>query len=89
MIESAETVVPRAKATVVYLGPVAPHWEVHGVMGDPHVIEEFRQRVLARLLMLPAHDPQFRRNRERIVRDGEREGVICEWDMEGISRELL
>ena len=33
----------------------------------PTVIEEFRQRALARLLLLPPHDPQFRRNRERVV----------------------
>ena len=29
---------------VVYLGPVAPHWEVHGVFGDGRLIDEFRQR---------------------------------------------
>jgi hypothetical protein len=37
--------------------------------------------VLARLLLLPPHDPQFRRNRERVVRDAERENVILEWDL--------
>ena len=50
---------------VVYLGPVAPHWEVHGVFGDGRMIDEFRQRAVARLQLLPPHDPQFRRNRER------------------------
>ena len=52
---------------MVYLGPVAPHWEVESEFGDRAVIEEFRQRALARLVLLPPHDPQFRRNRERIV----------------------
>ncbi len=74
---------PRAKAVVVYLGPVAPHWEVRQVSGDARVVDDFRQRVLARLLMLPAHDPQFRRNRERVMRDAEREGVVIEWDISG------
>jgi hypothetical protein len=45
------------------------------------VIEEIRQRILARLLLLPPHDPQFRRNRERVVRDAERENLILEWDL--------
>jgi hypothetical protein len=53
----------------MYLGPVAPHWEVHGVFGDGRLIDEFRQRALARLQLLPPHDPQFRRNRERVARD--------------------
>ncbi len=72
---------PRAKAVVVYLGPVAPHWEVRLVSGDSRVVDDFRQRVLARLLMLPAHDPQFRRNRERVVRDAEREGIVIDWEI--------
>ena len=45
------------------------------------VIEEFRQRALARLLLLPPHDPQFRRNRERVVRDAERENLLLDWDL--------
>ena len=44
-------------------------------------IEEFRTRILARLVLLPRDDPQFRRNRERIVRDGERENNSLEWDL--------
>ena len=40
---------PRGHVRVVYLGPVAPHWEVHGVFGDNRVIDEFRQRAVARL----------------------------------------
>lgn len=45
--------VPVAKIKILYLGPVAPHWDVHGVSGDRPVIEDFRQRVNARLLLLP------------------------------------
>jgi len=73
--------VPVAKIKVVYLGPVAPHWDVVGINGERSVIEDFRQRVNARLLLLPPHDPQFKRNRERIVRDAEREGIVLDWDL--------
>jgi hypothetical protein len=59
---------------------------VQAVFGDRTVIEEFRQRALARLLLLPPHDPQFRRNRERVARDAEREALILEWDL-GIPEE--
>ena len=72
---------PRAHARIVYLGPVSPHWEVYGDYGDRTVLEEFRTRVLARLVLLPRDDPQFRRNRERIVRDAERERISLEWDL--------
>ena len=72
---------PRAHVRIVYLGPVAPHWEVYGDYGDRTVVEEFRTRALARLVLLPPQDPQFRRNRERIMRDGEREHVSVEWDL--------
>jgi hypothetical protein len=60
---------------------VAPHWEVYGDWGDRQVLDEFRARVLARLVLLPRDDPQFRRNRERIVRDAERENISIEWDL--------
>lgn len=69
------------EATVVYLGPVAPHWEVRSSMGERELIDDFRQRTLARLMLLPPHDPQFRRNRERVNRDGERDGIIVVWDL--------
>jgi hypothetical protein len=72
---------PRAHARVVYLGPVMPHWEVYGDYGDRTLLEEFRARVLARLVLLPRDDPQFRRNRERVQRDAEREGISIEWDL--------
>jgi hypothetical protein len=72
---------PQGHVRVVYLGPVAPHWEVQSDFGDPKVIDEFRQRVGARLVLLPPHDPQFRRNRERVARDAERENLMLEWDL--------
>jgi hypothetical protein len=72
---------PRGQVRIVYLGPVAPHWEVMPIFGDRAQLEEFRQRALARLVLLPPHDPQFRRNRERVVRDAEREGLLLDWDL--------
>ena len=65
----------------VLQGPVAPHWEVQSDFGDRAMIEEFRARALARLELLPPHDPQFRRNRERVARDAERENLLLEWDL--------
>lgn len=79
--ELAEQLPPQGHVRVVYLGPLAPHWEVQGVFGDRSVIDEFRQRAMARLQLLPPHDPQFRRNRERVVRDAEREALILDWDL--------
>jgi hypothetical protein len=72
---------PRAHARVVYLGPVSPHWEIESDFGERALVEEFRARALARLVLLPRDDPQFRRNRERIVRDAEREHIRLEWDL--------
>ena len=72
---------PRAHARIVYLGPVAPHWEVQSDFGDRSFIDDFRARVMARLQLVPPHDPQFRRNRERCVRDAERENILLEWDL--------
>ena len=77
---------PRGHVRIVYLGPVAPHWDVQSDFGERNVIEEFRQRALARLVLLPPHDPQFRRNRERVARDAERERLILDWDL-GIPEE--
>ncbi len=79
---------PRGHVRVVYLGPVAPHWDVTSDFGDRNLVEQFRERALARLLLLPPHDPQFRRNRERVVRDAEREGLLLDWDL-GIPDEEL
>jgi len=79
--EEGEALPPVGHARVVYLGPVAPHWEVQSDFGDPATIDAFRDRALARLVLLPPHDPQFRRNRERVVRDAERENLALEWDL--------
>ena len=81
MSDLAESTAPKAHARIVYLGPVSPHWEVYGDWGDRQTLDEFRARVLARLVLLPREDPQFRRNRERIVRDAEREMITIEWDL--------
>ena len=78
---SSEQAPPRGHIRVVYLGPVAPHWRVDSDFGDRVTIDEFRQRAQARLLLLPPHDPQFRRNRERVARDAERENLVLEWDL--------
>mgnify|MGYP006196815789 CR=1 FL=1 len=72
---------PQGHVRVVYLGPVAPHWEVQSDFGDRALIDAFRDRVQARLQLVPPHDPQFRRNRERVVRDAERENLLLDWDL--------
>ena len=72
---------PTGHAKIVYLGPVAPHWEIRSDFGDRSMIDDFRSRVNARLTLLPPHDPQFRRNRERVNRDAERENLLLEWDL--------
>jgi hypothetical protein len=79
---------PRGHVRIVYLGPVAPHWDVQSDFGDRPLIEEFRQRAMARLVLLPPHDPQFRRNRERVIRDAEREAIVLEWDL-GVPEEAV
>jgi hypothetical protein len=81
MSDVEESAGPKAHARIVYLGPVSPHWEVYGDWGDRQTLDEFRARVLARLVLLPREDPQFRRNRERIVRDAERQMISIEWDL--------
>jgi len=77
---------PVAHARIVYLGPVAPHWRIDSDFGERSIIQDFERRVLARLVLLPPHDPQFRRNRERVIRDAERENILLDWDL-GIPEE--
>jgi hypothetical protein len=84
--EEGEPQPPVAHVRIVYLGPVAPHWEVRSDFGDAALVEEFRRRTMARLVLLPPHDPQYRRNRERVIRDAERENILLEWDL-GIPEE--
>jgi hypothetical protein len=81
MTDLVEPPAPRAHARIVYLGPVSPHWDVFADWGDRQMLDEFRARALARLVLLPRDDPQFRRNRERINRDAERELISLEWDL--------
>ncbi len=80
-VNTEEAEAPIGHVKIVYLGPVAPHWEVQSDFGPRPVIEDFRMRALARLLLLPPHDPQFRRNKERVNRDAERENLLIEWDL--------
>ena len=78
---SDETTVvdPVGHVQVVYLGPVAPHWECRMIFGDEEQIQAFVDRIDARLRFLPPHDPQFRRNQERVRRDAERENLQVDW----------
>jgi hypothetical protein len=71
---------PVGHARIVYMGPVAPHWEVYADYGDPNHMEEFRARVLARLVLITPRDPQVRRNRVRIDNDARRERITVEWE---------
>jgi|TARA_B110000914_G_scaffold141994_1_gene124312 hypothetical protein len=80
-IETEVVSAPETGVRVVYLGPVSPHWEIQGLFGQQSIVDEFRRRTVARLQLLPPHDPQFRRNRERVSRDAERENVHLEWDL--------
>ena len=77
----APTEPPVAHSTIVYLGPVAPHWDIRSDLGEQHIVDDFRPRVNARLMLLPPHDPQFRRNKERVNRDAERELIELVWDL--------
>ncbi len=80
-LEEEEQLPPQGHVKIVYLGPVAPHWEIHEVLGDRQVIDAFRRRAMARLQLLPPHDPQFRRNQARVDRDADRERLVIEWDL--------
>ncbi len=84
-----EPLPPVGHIRVVYLGPVAPHWDVQSDYGDATLIEEFTKRTHARLVLLPPHDPQYRRNRERVIRDAERENLVLEWDLGEPEEEVV
>jgi hypothetical protein len=71
---------PRAHVRMVFLGHVAPHWEIESRFGDRALVEEFRARALARLVLITYKDPQFKRNKARIDKDAEREAITIEWD---------
>ena len=57
VVETAELIDPIGHVRVVYLGPVAPHWDVQSDFGPADVVDAFRERVLARLVLLPAARP--------------------------------
>jgi hypothetical protein len=80
-IATEENLPPVGNVRIIYTGPVAPHWDLRATYGDERLVDEFRTRVMARLMLLPKHDPQFRRNRERVARDAERERLTVEWDL--------
>ncbi len=86
-VEAPEIAEPVAYVTITYLGPVAPHWDVQAHYGDPAMIEAFRARVNARLLLVPRHDPQFNRNKMRVNRDAERELIKLDWDLGDVVEE--
>jgi hypothetical protein len=79
--QSPESTEPVGQISIVYLGPIEPHWDIQTHWGDETALEALRERIIARLVLLPPHDPQFRRNRERINRDGEREAITVTWDL--------
>lgn len=72
---------PEVGVRVVYQGPIAPHWGVNGLYGNQAEIDDFRRRTMARLQLLPPHDPQFGRNRARVERDADRENFELQWDL--------
>ena len=76
-----EEIEPVGQVRIVYLGPIEPQWDVQSVWGDEETFDAFCVRVNARLVLLPPHDPQFRRNRERVNRDAEREHLLIDWDL--------
>ena len=76
-----EELAPIAHVTINFNGPTAPHWEMRKHFGEDKILDDFWTRVQARLLLLPKHDPQFRRNRERVNRDAERERIVLSWDL--------
>ena len=73
---------------IIFTGPVAPHWEYRAVFGEKQLIEDFKLRAQARLMLLSRDDPQFRRNCERIIRDAERHDILLEWDLGYTEEEL-
>ncbi len=79
--EHIEELPPIGHMAIIYLGPNAPHWEIHITHGDPNILDDFKTRVTARLFLMPPHDPQFRRNRERINRDAQRSNILLDWDL--------
>ena len=81
MSDVVEEVAPRAHARIVYLGSVSPHWEVYGDWGDHKCSTSSGRGRWPAWCCCPRDDPQFRRNKERINRDAEREYISLEWEL--------
>lgn len=64
---------------IAYTGPVIPHWRYELVEGDREIITELVHRANSVIGLLPPTDPQFRRNRDRVQRDADRNGITVEW----------
>ncbi|MHB8262794.1 MAG: hypothetical protein ACYDGY_03460 [Acidimicrobiales bacterium] len=72
---------PVGTATITYTGHLAPYWDIELEGRDQGILDSFRDRVMARLTMLPPYDPQFRRNGERVSKEAEREGIALQWNL--------
>ena len=57
VVEEGEPIEPIGRVRVVYLGPVAPHWEVQSDYGLPEVIEQFRDRAWPGSCCCPRRPP--------------------------------
>ncbi len=78
---------PVGEVQVIYLGPVAPHWEVRSGFGYPKLVESFQDRIGARLILLPPHDPQFILNHALITRNSARENFLIPLDFPYVAYE--
>ncbi len=72
---------------ISYASPTVPHWGFEYVEGDRPAIDDLARRAQAVITLLPPGDPQFRRNKERVQRDGDREGITIEWVGTGYDNE--
>lgn len=77
--EDGEEIVDRGTLRITFTGHTLPHWRYEFVEGDRSAIEDLVRRANAVIGLLPPRDPQFRRNRDRVDRDGAREGITVEW----------
>ena len=78
---------PIGHIKVVYMGPVAPHWEFRSDFGDRQLIEDFRMRARRPgCSCCQRDDPQFRRNRERINRDAMRQNLLLSSGISALRR---
>ena len=57
--EAPPEVQPIGNLTIVYLGPVAPHWEIHTGFGDPQLLEDFKTRALFWIGIVNSPDKEF------------------------------